>query len=211
MRRYLVMTESKMPQELSATFRNNDTNGNPWGLGSDARLEWAEGLGVKTMAEQPDADILFWVGCAGAYDDRNKKIAIAFVKLMQAAKVKFSVLGTEETCCGDWVRRAGNEYAFQALAKQNVETLNKYKVKKIVTACPHGYYTLKHDYPEFGGNYEVIHHSQFIMVIQNGHAVAITSGFRDKASAVLTLLMRSPSFSSSHILAPPAPQQKLFL
>ena len=167
MRRYLVMTESKMPQELSATFRNNDTNGNPWGLGSDARLEWAEGLGVKTMAEQPDADILFWVGCAGAYDDRNKKIAIAFVKLMQAAKVKFSVLGTEETCCGDWVRRAGNEYAFQALAKQNVETLNKYKVKKIVTACPHGYYTLKHDYPEFGGNYEVIHHSQFINQLIN--------------------------------------------
>ncbi len=167
MRRYLVMTESKMPQELSATFRNNDTNGNPWGLGADARLDWAEGLGVKTMAEQPDAEILYWVGCAGAYDDRNKKIAIAFVKLMQAANVKFAVLGTEETCCGDWVRRAGNEYAFQALAKQNIETLNKYKVKKIVTACPHGYYTLKHDYPEFGGNYEVIHHSQFINQLIN--------------------------------------------
>ncbi len=162
MRRYLVMTESKMPQELSATFRNNDTNGNPWGLGSDARMEWAEGLGVKTMAEQPDAEILYWVGCAGAYDDRNKKIAIAFVKLLQKANVNFAVLGTEETCCGDWVRRAGNEYAFQALAKQNIETLNKYKVKKIVTACPHGYYTLKHDYPEFGGTYEVIHHSEFI-------------------------------------------------
>ncbi len=162
MRRYLVMTESKMPQELSATFRNNDTNGNPWGLGSDARMEWAEGLGVKTMAENPDAEILYWVGCAGAYDDRNKKIAIAFVKLLQKANVNFAVLGTEETCCGDWVRRAGNEYAFQALAKQNIETLNRYKVKKIVTACPHGYYTLKHDYPEFGGTYEVIHHSQFI-------------------------------------------------
>jgi Fe-S oxidoreductase len=167
MRRYLVMTESKMPQELSATFRNNDTNGNPWGLGVDARLDWAEGLGVKTMAEQPDAEILYWVGCAGAYDDRNKKIAIAFVKLMQAANVKFAVLGTEETCCGDWVRRAGNEYAFQALAKQNIETLSKYKVKKIVTACPHGYYTLKNDYPEFGGNYEVIHHSQFINKLIN--------------------------------------------
>ncbi|MGC8755689.1 MAG: (Fe-S)-binding protein [bacterium] len=162
MRRYLVMTESKMPQELSATFRNNDTNANPWGLGADARLDWAEGLGIKTMAEQPDAEILYWVGCAGAYDDRNKKIAIAFVKLLQAANVKFAVLGTEEACCGDWVRRAGNEYAFQALAKQNIETLNRYNVKKIVTACPHGYYTLKHDYPEFGGNYEVIHHSQFI-------------------------------------------------
>lgn len=162
MRRYLVMTESKMPQELSATFRNSDTNGNPWGLGSDSRLDWAEGLGIKTMTEQPDAEILYWVGCAGAYDDRNKKIAIAFVKLMQAAKVKFAVLGTEESCCGDWVRRAGNEYAFQTLAKQNIETLKKYNVKKIVTACPHGYYTLKHDYPEFGGNYEVIHHSQFI-------------------------------------------------
>lgn len=162
MRRYLVMTESKMPQELSATFRNNDTNGNPWGLGSDARLDWAEGLGIKTIAEQPDAEVLYWVGCAGAYDDRNKKIATAFVKLMQAANVKFAVLGTEETCCGDWVRRAGNEYAFQALAKQNIETFKKYNIKKIVTVCPHGYYTIKHDYPEFGGNYEVIHHSQLI-------------------------------------------------
>ncbi len=162
MRRYLVMTESRMPSELAAAFKNNDTNANPWGLGADARLDWAEGLGVKTIAEQPDAEILYWVGCAGAYDDRNKKIATAFVKLMQAAGVKFAVLGTEEMCCGDWVRRAGNEYAFQTLAKQNIETFNKYKIKKIVTACPHGYYTLKNDYPEFGGNYEVIHHSQFI-------------------------------------------------
>ncbi len=162
MRRYLVMTESKMPQELSATFRNNDTNGNPWGLGSDARLDWAEGLGVKTIQELPDAEILYWVGCAGAYDDRNKKIATAFVKILQAAGVRFAVLGQEETCCGDWVRRAGNEYAFQALAKQNVETFKKYNIKRIVTVCPHGYYTIKHDYPEFGGNYEVFHHSQFI-------------------------------------------------
>ncbi|MCL5276882.1 MAG: (Fe-S)-binding protein, partial [Deltaproteobacteria bacterium] len=115
------------------------------------------------------AEILYWVGCAGAYDDRNKKIAIAFVKVMQAAGVRFAVLGPEETCCGDWVRRAGNEYAYQALAKQNIETLNRYKVKMIVTACPHGYYTIKHDYPEFGGNYEVLHHSQFIhQLIQEG-------------------------------------------
>ncbi len=174
MRRYLVMTESKMPQELSATFRNNDTNGNPWGLGSDARLDWAEGLGIKTITEQPDTDVLYWVGCAGAYDDRNKKIATAFVKIMQAAKVKFAVLGTEETCCGDWVRRAGNEYAFQALAKQNIETFKKYNIKKIVTACPHGYYTIKHDYPEFGGNYEVIHHSQLIMQLLNEGRIKLT-------------------------------------
>ena len=125
-----------------------------------------EGLKIKTMAEYAaegkEPDILYWVGCAGSYDARAQKISKAFVKLLNKAGVSFAILGNEESCCGDPARRAGNEFVFQMLALQNIEILNGYGIKKIVTACPHGYNTLKNEYPELGGNYEVVHHSQFI-------------------------------------------------
>ncbi len=125
-----------------------------------------EELNIKTMAEfaaeGKEPDILYWVGCAGSYDARAQKVSRAFAKLLNKAGVSFAILGNEESCCGDPARRAGNEFVFQMLALQNIEILNAYNIKKIVTACPHGYNTLKNEYPELGGKYEVIHHTQFI-------------------------------------------------
>lgn len=162
MRRNLVLVESSFPPELQQAFTNMENNSNPWGVGAHTRADWSEGLGVKTMAEDSDVEVLYWVGCAASFDERNKAVARSFVKILQQAGVKFGILGTEESCTGDSARRGGNEYLFQTLATQNIETLNRYGVKKIVTACPHGFNTLKNEYPEFGGNYEVWHHSQFI-------------------------------------------------
>jgi Fe-S oxidoreductase len=162
MRRYLVLAESNFPQQLQTAFVNMENNSNPWGMGAHTRADWAEGLGVKTLAEDPNVDILYWVGCAASFDERNRNVARSFVQIMQKAGVKFGILGTEENCSGDSARRGGNEYLYQTLAQTNVETLNRYNVKKIVTACPHCFNTLKNEYPQFGGNYEVYHHSQFI-------------------------------------------------
>lgn len=162
MRRNLVLAESRMPQELQNAFVNMENNSNPWGVGAHTRADWAEGLGVKTLEEDPNVDVLYWTGCAASFDDRNKSIARSFVKVMQAANVNFGILGTEEGCSGDSARRGGNEYLYQMLAQTNVETLNRYNVKKIVTACPHCFNTLKNEYPQFGGNYDVQHHSDFI-------------------------------------------------
>jgi Fe-S oxidoreductase len=162
MRRHLVQVESKMSPELQGAFTKMENNSNPWGVGAHTRADWAQGLGVKTMAEDSNVDILYWVGCAGAFDDRNKTISQSFVKILQKAEVNFGILGTEEGCSGDSARRGGNEYLYQTLAQQNIDTMNNYNVKKIVTACPHCYNTIKNEYPQFGGNYEVYHHSDYI-------------------------------------------------
>ncbi|MBI2067566.1 MAG: (Fe-S)-binding protein [Deltaproteobacteria bacterium] len=161
-RRHMVLTQGVMPTEVQNTFRNMETHSNPWGLAADDRAEWCKGLGVKIFAEKPDAEYLYFVGCAGSFDDRNKRIATAFVKILQKAHVDFAILGKEECCTGDPARRIGNEYLFQTLAKQNIEMMNRYKVKKILTACPHCFNTLGNEYPQFGGNYEVIHHTDFV-------------------------------------------------
>ncbi len=163
MRRYLVLTESRFPAELTTTFKNLEGNFNPWGFSSESRMDWAEGLDVKTMAQAGEnAEILYWVGCAGAFDKRYEKVTRSLVKLLDAAGVRFAVLGTEERCTGDAARRAGNEYLAQTLITENVDTLNRYKVSRILTTCPHCYNTLKNEYPQFGGNYEVIHHTDFL-------------------------------------------------
>lgn len=164
-RRNLVMMESKFPVEVQAVFKNMETNGTPWAFSPSERENWSEGLNIKKMADLGSAetlDVLLWVGCAGAYDDRNKSVVKSFVNLLNKANVKFAILGNEETCTGDAARRIGNEYLFQTLAKANVETLNRYNVKKIVTACPHCFNTLKNEYTDMGGTYEVMHHSQYI-------------------------------------------------
>lgn len=161
-RRNLVLVESRFPTELQGAFTNMENNSNPWGVGAHTRADWCEDLGVKTLADDSNVDLLYWVGCAGAFDDRNKKIARSFVKVLQNADVNFAILGTEENCTGDSARRGGNEYLYQMLAQTNIETMNNYGVKKIVTACPHCYNTLKNEYPQMGGNYEVTHHSDFI-------------------------------------------------
>jgi Fe-S oxidoreductase len=163
MRRYLTMSEGNVSRNLNMALTGMEQNGNPYGLGRAQRADWAKGLDVKTMAETSgEVDILYWVGCAAAYDDRNKRVARAFVKVLQAAGISFAILGSEESCTGDSARRAGNEYLFQMLAQENIETLRRYKVKRIVTACPHCFHTIKDEYPQFGGSYEVMHHSQFI-------------------------------------------------
>ncbi len=167
-RRYLVLTESKFPKEATSVFKGLENNSNPWGLGSNKRQDWAEGVeGVKWASENPEFEYLFYVGCAGSFDDRNKKITKAMVRILNAAGVSFAMLGNEEGCCGDSARRLGNEYLYQTLAQTNVEVFNNYNVKKIITTCPHGYNTIKNEYPQFGGNYEVYHHTEFILKLIN--------------------------------------------
>ncbi len=135
---------------------------------------------IKTMAEMAangeQPEILFWVGCAGSFDERYKKVTRAFVKILQHLDIRFAVLGTEESCTGDPARRAGNEFTFQMLAQQNIQVLNGYEIKKIVTACPHCFNTLKNEYPELGGNYEVIHHSEYLQQLINSGRLKVTGG-----------------------------------
>lgn len=165
LRRGLVLNESRFPPELKTVFDNLERNYTPWGFSHSTRADWAEGLDIPKMAEVGDAkniDVLFWVGCAGAYDARYKKVTIAFSQLMKKAGISFAILGTEEKCNGDTARRLGNEYLAQMLVMENVETLNRYNVKKIVATCPHCLHTLKKEYPQFGGNFEVVHHTDFL-------------------------------------------------
>src|SRR6478735_1144064 len=167
MRRNLVVIKGEFPSQLAKPFEGMEGNGNPWNLARVDRASWSEGLGVKSCAEKPDAEVLFWVGCAASYDDRAKKIARSTAQLLLAAGVDFAILAEEETCTGDPARRAGNEYLFSMLAETNVATLNGYKeqsgVKKIITTCPHCFNTLKNEYPDFGAKFEVVHHSDYLL------------------------------------------------
>ena len=162
MRQGQTLIAEAYPKELNPALKGLERNGNPWGIGYDKRADWADGLNVKIMADDPDVDYLLWVGCAGSFDDRSKKVSNSLVKILQKAGVSFAMLGVEEKCTGDFARRVGNEMLFQMMAEENIATLNAYKVKKIITACPHCLNSLKHDYPQMGGNYEVIHHAEFI-------------------------------------------------
>lgn len=162
MRRNLVLTESEFPTQLNSVFKSLETNYTPWVFNAADRAAWAEGMNIKTMAEDKDGEILFWVGCAGSFDERYKKVTKAFAAIMQKAGVDFRILGTEEKCNGDTARRLGNEYLSQMMMRENIETMNNYGVKKVVTACPHCFHSLKNEFPQFGGNYEVTHHTVFI-------------------------------------------------
>lgn len=166
MRRSLVQVESRFPAELQTVFKNIETNASPWAMPAEDRDRWAEGLSVKTMAELAASgekvDYLFWVGCAGSFDDRNQKVSRALVQLLQKAGVTFAILGKEEKCTGDPARRMGNEYLAQALIQESVNTLNQYGVQKVVTACPHCFNAIRNEWKAFGGNFEVIHHTQLL-------------------------------------------------
>lgn len=165
MRQYKQMMEADFPQEAAAAFQGMERQGNPWGISADDRMDWAKGIEVPVLGEQDDpngVDYLFWVGCSGAYDDRNKKITQSMARLLNEAGVSYAVLGTEEQCTGDSARRLGNEMLFQTMAQMNIETLNNYGVKKIIAQCPHCFNTLRNEYGEFGGNYDVVHHSEFL-------------------------------------------------
>jgi len=170
MRRCEVMIKDQYPTHFMEVFKGYDARGNPWNLTADSRVEWTKGLKVPIMAEleraganpEDEIEYLFWVGCATAFEPRNQRAARSFVEILRRAGVRFAILGEEESCTGDAARRIGHEYLFQLQAQRNVETLNRYGIKKIVTMCPHCYNTLKHEYPDFGGRYEVLHHTQLI-------------------------------------------------
>jgi Fe-S oxidoreductase len=162
MRRNLVLMESEFPSELNEVFKNLETNGTPWAFNAQDRANWAEGMNIKTMAEDNNTEYLFWVGCAGSFDARYQKVTKATATLFQKAGIDFRILGTEEKCNGDTARRLGNEYLAQMMMQENIETLNNYKVKKIITGCPHCFNSLKNEYPQFGGNFEVYHHTEIL-------------------------------------------------
>jgi Fe-S oxidoreductase/nitrate reductase gamma subunit len=166
LKRYLVLMEGSITPEAQLLFKNLERNGNPWGMPASTRGDWAKELEVPFLGElenPEEIDFLFWPGCAGAFDDRYMKVVKRCVEIFKHAGVKFALLGEEETCCGDPARKLGNEYLYDMLARQNVETMNNYKVKKIVTSCPHCFNTLSKDYKQIDGNYEVITHVQFIL------------------------------------------------
>jgi Fe-S oxidoreductase len=164
MRRYLSLMESNFPAQLGNAYRSMENQGNPWGMSQTDRGEWAKDLDVEIL--DPGApfksEYLYWVGCAGSFDDKNKKVTQSMAKLLKRAGIDVAILGPSEMCTGDSARRSGNEYLFQMLAMPNVEMLNTMGVRKIITQCPHCFNTLKNEYPQLGGNYEVIHHSQLL-------------------------------------------------
>lgn len=165
MRRYLTLMESDFPTELGNAYRAMENSGNPWGMSQTERAAWTKGLDGIQVIEGGDpftAEYLYWVGCAGSFDDKNQKVTQAMAKLLQRAQVSFAILGPSENCTGDPARRSGNEYIFQMLAMQNIETLDSMGVRKIITQCPHCFNTLANEYPQLGGRYEVVHHSQFL-------------------------------------------------
>jgi Fe-S oxidoreductase len=199
MRRHLVMEESDFPAEVTSLFNNIERNSNPWEINNDKRAEWAAGLGVPLMSENPDADVLYWVGCMGSFDQRNKKVATSVAKILLVAGVNFAILGPEEWCTGDPARRIGNEYLWQMMAQQNIETLNTYgfntnaqgnghnghsgastKHRTIITACPHCFNTIKNEYPQLGGNYEVLHHSVFIDRLLTEEKIKLPEDFDER-------------------------------
>jgi len=161
-RQHLVQEASRFPGELNRAFQGLERNSNPWGISSAERFSWAEGLEVPVISENQKADYLYYVGCGGCFDNNHKKSAQALTKILKEAKVSYAVLGSEETCNGETARRLGNEYLFQSMAETLTQKINSYGVKKVITNCPHCFNTLKNDYPEMGGNWEVHNASEFV-------------------------------------------------
>jgi Fe-S oxidoreductase/nitrate reductase gamma subunit len=184
-RRNLAMEKSRFPEAVQEALKCLGARGHPYRGTTATRTTWYEGLDIKTVAEETDIDILYWVGCSAALDDRNMKVARATVKVLQAAGIKFAVLGDEEACCGDPARRLGDEYLFQTLCQQNIEILKGHGVKKILTTCPHCFNSFKHEYPQFGGSFEVVHHTRFFAgLIKEGRlkvnrATAMKAAYHD--------------------------------
>ncbi len=184
MRRHLVLERADFPKEMQTAFRGMETNGNPWGMSASARGDWARDLPVVTMSEAAGSpvEVLFWVGCAGSYEDRAKRVSKAIVEILNEAGVSFAILGVEETCTGDSARRMGNEYLFQMLAMQNIETLNRYGVKRIVTNCPHCFNCIKNEYPVLEGKYEVLHATELVASLVREGRVRLTEPVRETIS-----------------------------
>lgn len=167
-RRNQVLMASRFPEELNRVFRNMENNGNPWGFRQDKRTEWWENSSeCKVVAKDGSPEYLFFPGCAGSFDDRNRKVTSAIASLLRIAGVDFAILGAEEKCCGDSARRLGNEYVYQSLRRDNMKLFDKYNIRKIITSCPHCFNVLKNEYPQYGGRFEVRHHAEFILELIN--------------------------------------------
>jgi Fe-S oxidoreductase len=192
LRRNLVMVESRFPEEAGTMLRDVDRTSNPWGKPQSDRTQWAEGLGVRVLKPGETApEVLFWVGCAPAFDERARKAAVSTAKLMQAAGVDFAILGPREACTGDPARRMGDEYTYQRLAGENVATLNDAGVKKVVTTCPHCFNTLGNEYSDFGGSYEVVHHTEFL-------AQLVRDGKLEPAASERTITYHDSCYLARH-------------
>ena len=180
MRRYLSLMEADFPSELGKAYVSLENSSNPYGMAQASRADWTKGLEfeVKLLGEPGvEAEYLYWVGCAGSFDDRNRKVTVATARLLNQARVDFGILGPKELCTGDPARRTGNEFVFQGLALQNIETLNDLGVTKIITQCPHCFNTLGNEYPQFGGEYEIIHHSELLMhLVEEGRIEPKSNG-----------------------------------
>ncbi len=168
-RRYLSMMESEFPPQLQVVYENLEKNSNPWGIGKSDRDKWAEELNLKRMKDDPDTPVLFWVGCAGSFDEHAQRVATDLIKILRAADIDFAILGKEEGCTGDIARRTGNEYLAQELMVQNVEILNSYNFKEVITICPHCYNNLANELPDFDGHYRVFHAVEFVskLIMEN--------------------------------------------
>ena len=165
LRRYQALTTGKLPKSVADTLRNLERQGNPWGIPANERITWTAGSSVRELVPGEQTDVLLYMGCAYAFDQRNRKAAQSFIRVLNKAGVDFAILGLDESCCGETARRLGNEYLFQTYAQQNIETFNQVKFKRIVTPCPHCYNTLKNEYPQMGGNYTVQHYTEFLAEI----------------------------------------------
>jgi Fe-S oxidoreductase len=176
MRRNLVLEQASIPETGLGALKSIEARGHPWSGTKLTRTDWADGLDIKTLAEDSDIDTLFWVGCTEALEERSTRVAQAIARLLKLADINFGILGAEESCCGDPARRLGNEYLFQMQAQKNIELMKSYNVKRIVTGCPHCYNTIKHEYRQFGGEFEVMHHTEFIAeLLQEGKIRVIKS------------------------------------
>jgi Fe-S oxidoreductase len=176
MRRYLTMQEAAAPPEAQRAMTNIERAGNPWGEAASTRGDWAQGLGVPTLAELPDAEYLYFVGCAASFDRRNQRVAKALATILQAAGTSFAILATEETCNGDPARRMGNEYLWQLQAQQNIDTFGRYMVRKIIASCPHCFNTIANEYPQLGGTYEVVHALQLVQDLIADKRITLGAG-----------------------------------
>ncbi|MCJ7702546.1 MAG: heterodisulfide reductase-related iron-sulfur binding cluster [Anaerolineales bacterium] len=184
LRRSQVLMTGQMSKQVGDTLRNFERQGNPWGMPPDDRLKWADGLDIRELVPGDEVDVLLYMGCAAAYDDRNKKVSQAFVRLLKKAEVDFGILGFDEMCCGETARRMGHEYLFQVFSEQNIEIFNSIKFNRIVTQCPHCFNTLKNEYPQMGGDYVVLHYAEFLKeILQNASSIpSIETGIQGKVA-----------------------------